>query len=252
MVDEQRTICNEGGILIKISARSNSQVIDNEALPITYSRPSLEDIYKNHLKPFGIVGVLGSGICQGDFAVSKGTCHWSVVEEFCECVLNVSPKITNQGYLDARQSGWDEEPVVFSNSLSASYRFFSAQVKYKRYGVVGQMYYKSDSAKGYEGVQINEDARKRKITTQRYLNLSGSQKWERQYRLQREIEKTLKGSNEIELSVPFDCFLQIGAAASFFDERLGSFTNYRIFQIEHTISNAGKKCEVILRPAEHF
>jgi len=251
-VDEQRTNCNAQGIRIKISARSQSQLIDNEALPITYSRPSLDDIYKNHLKPFGIKGVLGSGICQGDFAVSKGTCHWAVVEEFCSCVLNVTPKITKDGYLDARKSTQDEEPIVFSNSFGANCRFFSAQVKYKRYGVVGQMHYKSDTAQGYEGLQINEGAKKRKITTQRYLNLSGSQKWERQYRLQRELKKALQGSDEIELTVPFDCFLQVGALASFFDERLGNFTKYRIFQIEHTISNAVKQCVVTLRPAEHF
>ncbi len=62
----------------------------------------------------------------------------------------------------------------------------------------------------------------------------------------------MAGSNEIELLVPFDCFLKVGALASFSDERLGLFEDYRIFQIEHTISNLGRRCTVILRPKEHF
>ncbi len=161
-VDEQRTICNSQGIHIKISARSNAQLIDNEALPITYIRPSLDDIYKNHLEPFGIKGVLGSGICQGNFAVSKGTCHWAVVEEFCKCVLNVSPKITKEGYLDARQDESSEKSIRFCNSFNGDCRFFSAQIKYKRYGVIGQMFYKSDTSQGYSGLLVDEKVKKEK------------------------------------------------------------------------------------------
>ncbi|MFY9198950.1 MAG: hypothetical protein WBK75_03620 [Acutalibacteraceae bacterium] len=251
-VDEQSTICDSSGVKIKISARSNAPLIDNEALPVTYIRPSVEDIYKNHLEPFGIKGVLGSGICQGNFTVSKGTCHWAVVDEFCKCVLNVSPKITKDGYLDTRHNVPNETPIVFSNESKGNCRYFSAQVKYKRYGVIGQMLYKVDPSQGYTGLQIDENAKKRKITTKRYLNLSGSQKWERQYRLQREFKKSLSGSCEVELLVPFDCFLKVGALASFYDKRLGEYKDFRIFHIEHIISNLGMHCNVILRPKEHF
>ncbi|MEG1244439.1 MAG: hypothetical protein RSD17_06360, partial [Oscillospiraceae bacterium] len=184
-VDEQITMCNKQGIKIKISARSFSQLIDNEALPTTYIRPALDEIFKNHLEPFGIKGVIGNGICQGDFAVSKGTCHWAVVEQFCKCVLNSSPRITKDRFLDTGEESNDSKPVAFGNFIGADCRYFSAKIKYRRYGVVGEICYKSEAGQGYERVEINQDAKSRNIKTKRYLNLSASQKWERQHRLQR-------------------------------------------------------------------
>ncbi len=251
-VDEQKTTCNSRGIMISISARSNSKLIDNEALPTTYYRPTLNDIYKKHLQPLGILGVLGDGACQGDFSVSKGMCHWAVVEEFCKCVLNVSPRITRDGFLDARGNKKSDTKISFGNFYGSDCRFFSAQIKYKRYGVVGKFYFKSEQGQGYQNVEENKPATSRNIDTVRYLNLAGSQKWARQYKLERELKKSLAGSVEIELIVPFDCFFEVYNSASFFDQRLGRYEDMRIFEIEHIISNSGRQCRVTLRPAEHF
>jgi len=251
-VDEQVTTCNNQGIKIKISARSHSQLLDDEALPTTYTRPTLNDIYKNHLRPFGIKGVVGEGVCQGDFSVAKGSCHWAVVEEFCNCVLNTAPRITKDGFLDAYGASSTNQKIVFGNFYGADFRFFSAQIKFRRYGVVGQICYKSEAGHGYEQFEINESAKHRKIMTKRYLNLSGSQRWQRQYRLQRELNKAEKGSEEIELYVPFDCFFEVGAEAQFYDDRLGGFNDMRIFEVTHSISNEGKRCVVTLRPSKHF
>lgn len=246
-VDEQKVELSSAGLIMSVSARSNSYLIDNEANPTTYTRPSLGDIYKNHLKPFGIKGVLGNGICQGDFSVSKGTCHWAVVDEFCRCVLNVCPQITSDGYLDAQNAFLNDEVIKFHSN-----EFFKASLKYKRYGVIGKINYKSDKAEDYKNAIYNSEAKSRNIETERYLNLTDSPLWKRQYRLHRAFTNSLNGSFEIEIEVPFDSVIETGTTAEFSNKCLGEFKNLCVCEVKREIYNSKKICKVTLIPQAHI
>lgn len=250
-VDEQRVVYNGTNTKLFISARENSKLIDNEACPVTYTRPSMIDIYNYHLNPFGVKGVLGNGICQGDFAVQKGTCHWAVVKEFCRCALNVFPVITEDGYLDVENSFLKEEPIVFSNDNKSNQGFSQIEVKHKRYGVAGKINYKSGKATDYKNTFYNEEAKKRKITTQRYLNLLNTKSFKRQYLLHRATLKYLKGSFEIDITTLPQNNLKLGRRAKIKDQKLGSFEGLCIYEIVYKLKNGVKNCIATLVPIEH-
>lgn len=67
-VDEQVLTRTAQGVALSVSARSKAAyLLDNEAIPRIYDRPSFEDICCIHCKPYGFEKYRGAGRCRQNF-----------------------------------------------------------------------------------------------------------------------------------------------------------------------------------------
>lgn len=170
VVDEQITSSFERGDILKINARSMAAVLlDNESVPVSYNHPSTSVIESRHIKPFGIrASEELSDTYFGTHTVLKGESNYKAVESFCKKVYNTTPRINNSGEFcfDGVNKG---ENVVFSNDgKGIDYCEFSENIK--RCEPISKVRIKVVNSSGYHSVVENEDAIKRGIVRERYLN----------------------------------------------------------------------------------
>lgn len=250
IVDEQCVEAAGGGAVLEISARSAAAVLlDNEAIPASYNYPSLEDIYKLHLKPYGIRGVIGAGRCHAVYTVRPGLSEWEVASRFCRSVLGVIPRITPAFYLDAsgQPSG---ETVCFSNTAYGAVRYLRAGLRTMRYGVIGEIRYKADSDSAYVYSVKNPTAAARGITARRAVNVAGGADWEKNTRLRDIFLASEEGAAEITLDSPDFIVQAAGSRARFFDPLLGDFVNWVLYERTYTLRNGVLTSGAVLRPAQ--
>lgn len=106
IVDEQCASLSSSGCVLRLEARSKAALLlDNEALPQEYERPSLPMLFRRHAQPYGFGRAMGNEKAfPGSLTVSKGMSEWSVLEEFCRTFLHTRLFVDLQGNLDATGS----------------------------------------------------------------------------------------------------------------------------------------------------
>ena len=117
IVDEQVLSIGASGRTLTLEARSRAALLlDNEALPQQYQRPSLPLLFQRHALPYGFSRAIGpQTVYSGVLSVTKGMSEWAVLSSFCENYLGVAPRITPQGELDATGREKTLAPLLFSS-----------------------------------------------------------------------------------------------------------------------------------------
>ncbi|MBQ2970937.1 MAG: hypothetical protein IJO20_05700 [Ruminococcus sp.] len=170
IVDEQTTQSNSDGEYLKISARSMAALLlDNESVPISYNSPSVRVIEERHLKPFGVkVSESLSDTYFGTHTVLKGESNYKAVDSFANKLYSNSVRVDEKGelsFLGAKKN----KSVVFSNSFDGiSYYDFCENIK--RCEEISKVRIKLSNSSGYHSVVENQDAIKRGVVRERYLN----------------------------------------------------------------------------------
>lgn len=252
-VDEQEWRLGGSEDVLEISARSaGGALLDNEAIPVTYSCPCLEDLYQLHLKPYGVRGWRGSSArCSTYYPVRAGVSEWDAVRAFCIGVLGVLPRLTDDLMLDAtgEPSG---RGMLFSNTQTGAHRYTALTARRVRGGVIGEIAYQS----GWEGTYAcrarSVSAAARDITTRQVVNLSGTADWEKYSVLSRMFHASEQGSEELVLKTQefFPC--RPGDCVRVRDSRMGAFDGYVIYEIVRSLSGGEPVCRLVLRPERYL
>ncbi len=113
-VDSQTRQVTSKGDLLTIAARSKAcLLLDNEALPQTYSMVSMPILMERHFRPLGFDRFAGSDKAFDDeLTVTKGMSEWAVLTSFCRKFLHTSPFVRHDGVIDV--SGDREEICCLS------------------------------------------------------------------------------------------------------------------------------------------
>lgn len=250
MIDEQIVSTDASGTFLTISARSFAALLlDNEAVPAVYNKPSFTEIFMVHAAPYGFKGIYGFGKCPAEFAVTKGMCEWDVIDSFCRSVMGTAPRITSDGYIDARKPE-PGTPLIISNDSDKAKRFRSASLKRKRYGVISEILYKLRADGGYIYRAANADAAGRGILRRRLINLSGQADWMNRYAIESRMTGSQKGNLEITVHIPEFVSANLGDTANFCDKKIGVFTGLEICEITILWDRRGKRSVLTLRPHE--
>ena len=173
IVDEQKFFYETSGSFVNLTARSKvSLLLDNEALPGSYTLPSLEIIFKNHIKPYGFTGFLGNNkVFAKEFIVTKGMSEYEVLETFCNDYLGITPRFLNDDILDVT-GNYKKSSVVFSNEIKGATKYNSAYENIKRYKQYSEIYIKAGDDTNYSLNVKNEKALSKGVLRKRYLNVS--------------------------------------------------------------------------------
>ena len=170
VVDEQERIVSPSGAFLKISGRSMAALLlDNESVPVTYNHPSAGVIYDNHIRPFGIrTNENLDRTYFSELSVTKGESNWQALSRFCRNCMFTSPRVSGRGelFFDGEETG---RTVVFSDTGGdISYR--SLEERIRRCEEISRVNIKVSNGSGYHTRVDNDDALRRNIRRERYLN----------------------------------------------------------------------------------
>lgn len=182
---------------VVISARSAAALLlDNEAEPLSYNRPSPEFISRKHLLPFGItLADGGKEVFGGSFRVYKGMSHWQVVESFCRTLYGTVPVITadSRAYL---KSFPNNGSVVFG---SGETEYFSLTEKRNPGVLLSDIRVKSTPDGRYYSVVSNLNPEASFLTRRRFVDVSAAN------RSMETVIKMLKNCNRKSYSAELKC-----------------------------------------------
>ena len=87
VVDECQVEQSGSGSVLELSGRGMAALLlDNEALGEDYGAATMEDILRDHVRPYGIQTAAGANLPPvSPFSVATGRSEWSVVYDFARC-----------------------------------------------------------------------------------------------------------------------------------------------------------------------
>lgn len=136
VVDEYACVFDAQGGRLELSGRGMAALLlDNEALPVEYQQATWADIMADHVTPYGIGTVGGTGLMSvSTFHVTSGVSEWSVVEEYLRYYNGMTPRFDRLGrlLLDPPEDG---ETLVVDDTVAVS----ALEYRQDRYGVLSQV-----------------------------------------------------------------------------------------------------------------
>ena len=245
IVDEQRLIKNTDGIFLKVQARGNASVLlDNEAIPQTFYRASLLDIYNAVCGQYGFAGI----ICDKQprlsaFTISKGQSEWQALESFCRQTLKLRPFVRDN-YIVAqpRQAG---RRLLISNTAAGGLRFSSIAVRNKRYGVISKVILKNDYTKAYDTAVYNPLYTELKIKRKRYISPPSDWAGDPKQGADRLMRDSMLKKTQVTVTLTGLIFTRPGDTVRLDDSTAGLLKgDLTVFDVCHKASGGG--CETTL------
>lgn len=247
IIDLQKFFYKTSGSYLSLTARNSvSLLLDNEALPCTYTLPSLEIIFKNHVRPYGFNNFLGNNkVFAKEFIVTKGMSEYEVLEYFCIRYLGVCPRFLNDSILDAT-GDYKKSNIIFSNEISGTIRYCSLCENIKRYKQYSQLYIKAGEDSSYSLNVKNEKAFNKGILRKRYLNVSNSSVTPIEYG-EKILNSSNKNSYELVINCPGNVILNPGDLASLKDSSFkNSDSDFLVYKVNYTLNSSLEETTVTL------
>ena len=235
-VDEVVCLCDEEQSVIKLSARSPAGLLlDNEAEPVTYYRPSAEFVCNKHLKPFGIETQDADNTPLSNyFRIDKGMSHWQVLENFCKIQYGTSPRIDGNGKAFLKGKKRDESLMFGKDGIG----YISIRESRKRCELISKVRVKVEDFGGYNSSVLNDNPECRGVDRIRFVDATtktGGFKT-----ADRIIENSNKDSYCI-MILCCGCIVDaMGCRAEIRDERLGTIDNLVVRKVQYSLGEDGE------------
>lgn len=246
ILDEQIVEVSNSGSLLKIYARSiGALLVDNSALPQSYTNVSLEIIFNRHIRPYGITKFVGSNkVFSTEFIVYKGMSEWDVLEKFCTLFLNTTPRISNDGIVNA--SGiFDGSKNVYLNNFTGEIKYKSISKNIKRFNRISEVFVRAKEESSYSIRVANDDAIKSGVKRKRYLNAYDDNRTPVCY-AQSVIDDSDKKASKIVVSCIGAVNTDIGCMVVIEDKLLGHLQNMYISKIKYSMDTFGEITELTM------
>ena len=165
-IDTQSDEQTISGIFLTVTARSIAGILlDNEALPQTYSMVSMNDLMKRHFEPFGFQHFKGTRKTFDDeFIITKGMSEWAVLANFCKKFTGTVPKIDCYGNIDISENKDNDCIYISSNQC------ISKKHTLKRHILISMIMERAAVSDGYVMPFEDELAKSLKVNKKRYIN----------------------------------------------------------------------------------
>lgn len=193
MVDKQTYSVSEKGRLLQIDGRDFSGLLlDNEAKPVVYETVTLNDIYKNHVSPYGIGKNFSvNPTLRETFTVSKGMSEFEVVSKFCRAAGFGIPAVGTDKKLTLRGDG---DGTTFGDGLIQLKKTVS------RYKLISEIIMSDSYDRSYSVPVKSGAALAREVTRKRYRRFSMLSESEQHDEAAKLLAKSAYGSREYTLS----------------------------------------------------
>ncbi len=243
VVDEQRLEVTSSGCFLTIIARNKAAyLIDNEASPQDYTRPSLDIIFKRHVKPYGFTAIYGDlSVFSTIIEVTKGMSEWDVLEKFCSTCLNIFPTVNADGTIDATGSA-SFKKLYFSN-VKGAVNYSSFVEKNYRYRLISEIIVCAP----YEAIYIakvkDQNLIDKGISRRKFISISADNDHAEKYSIstaEQMISNAKKKAHEIIITCPGAIFAQVGNKCEIDDSILGKVENLEVYEVEYKLNRNGE------------
>lgn len=170
IVDEQTETQTAAALLLEITARSRAALLlDNEAQPQVYHKPSMDELFRRHIEPLGFADYIGENkILNGEMSITKGMSVWQALAVFQAYCGGTEPLIRADGALDVSDSREVQTVILSSNIIIKK-----SHTK-KRCAIISKVYMRGRNGAGYEIETENPLAQRLNICRVRYLNAANT------------------------------------------------------------------------------
>lgn len=135
VVDEFTVYQDKKGRRCDITGRGMAALLlDNEALSADYATATLEDILRDHVRPYGITAAPAALPPVEHFTVAAGSSEWQVVYEFARYYGGVNPRFDRTGRLVL--TPWETGKYLVMDHKTPVTEVVCRE---KRYGVLSQV-----------------------------------------------------------------------------------------------------------------
>lgn len=168
IVDDEAVILNSSGKFLRYTSRSlMALLLDSEAVPCEYIRPTGTYLAKRFLEPLGIAHNAEDIPMHGSIPVEKGMSEYAVLRKYCMEVYGRLPFISAEGEFDF-EGGLSDEVTLFG---SEGIPYTELGVTHSRCSVISEVRMKLDR-RGYISVIKNPSAEGLNVRRIRYLDAS--------------------------------------------------------------------------------
>lgn len=175
----------QNGFEYFIYARSLASIlVDNEAEPFEYKKPTAKQLFINNARQFGFKCDLPDIFTDNSYIVSKGTSCFGAVNDFVFMMTGFPVYIDENGSMRIYGVG---KTVRYLND----YHLLSQEYKISRSSVISRVDYKISAAEGYKYHCMSSFAEQNKIQRSGKINLSGLPVWQREKAAERKITASL-------------------------------------------------------------
>ncbi len=243
IVDEQKFEVISSGCFLTIKARSIAALlIDNEASPQMYKRPSLDLIFKRHVKPYGFTSISGDkSTFSATLEVERGVSEWDVLARFCSTCLNTIPVVNADGSIDA--SGIPASGILTFSNDSNGIKYTSIRQQYNRHKLISEIIVCEPYAPIYVEKIRDNGLIENGISRRKFLSMAEDSTSAEKVSIEtaeQMIADAKKKFNEVRITCPGAIFAQIGSKARIEDHILGSLENLTVHDLEYSLSQNGE------------
>ena len=168
IVDDEAAILNSSGKFLRYSSRSlMALLLDSEARPCEYIRPTGVLLAKSFLEPLGIEHNAEDRPMHSNIPVEKGMSEYAVLRKYCMEVYSRLPFITADGRFDF-EGGFSDSTVQFGRQ---GIPYTELSVTHKRFSYISEIRMKLNKS-SYSSVMENPAAENMDIRRIRYLDAS--------------------------------------------------------------------------------
>lgn len=239
--DNQKISEDKNGFEIYFYARSTaSLLVDNEAEPFTYNKPTANQLCFTFAKPLGFDCELPSIKSDEKYEVAKGTSCFDAISQFVS--------LTNRGqiYVTPQNSIRIYEKSSDIKSLNA-YRILSVCAVINRSEPLSEILFKRTSLSGYklhtrsqvnEGLKLNE--------RRQYINLTSLPQWQREYAVLERLKSSFENYKILEVTVAGYASDKLYQRLSY-SSKIGEFEDYILTEKKYTIDKNGRQTRLTLK-----
>ncbi|MCD7797419.1 MAG: hypothetical protein LUG95_07475 [Clostridiales bacterium] len=223
-----------------IYARSSAcLLVDNQALPFTFNCPSTKQLFVQYARDKGSEYALPEISSTQKYEVSSGTSCFGAINDFVSLLTKSDMYISNDNKLCLAKISEDIKNLDSSAAISAY-----AQIN--RSEPICVINSKKSQGSDYILHTVCETAQKKKISRQKYLNLTSLPQWQRENTVRSRIKSSFD-----------DYMILCVTVAGEFNEKLfqrfnlslpvGDYEDYILTGIKYSFDKSGERTRLTLR-----
>ena len=243
VLDEYELDWDGGGGRLTLSGRGLAALLlDNEAAGMDYQVATLEDILREHVRPYGVpVGEVGALAAVTGFSVATGSSEWQVLYDFARYHNGVQPRFDVWGSLTVAP-GEPGRLVTVDDRTGVT----AVQFRDKRYGVCSEILVQDRGSLGTQRVAdegfIAQGGKCRRVFTMPGKSAYQAMRYSGQFQLDRAREERFR----VELTVPGSWFCEPGDRVSVSLSRPALRGTWRVLETEAVLDGKGCRVKVTL------
>ena len=243
VVDEFRLREDGGGRRLLLAGRGMAALLlDNEAESADYGTATLEDILRDHVRPYGIQVAEGAALPAVEgFSVAAGSSEWQVLYQFAQYYGGVTPRFDRAGRLVL--TPWvDGAALVVDGTTPVT----AADYCGKRYGVLSEVLVRDRTRLALERVK-NQDFLDRGGRRRMVLTMPGRSNYlAMRYRGDFQIQRSRAREVELELTVAEPFFAWPGELVQVARKDCGFNGRYRVLETAVEEDGDGRRTRMTL------